>query len=246
MKRIARRCFMGLIIAGMSCSLALSAAQEGRSKESGEPQAPKATATFAGDWSETWGTPGQTDVTYHDHYRISQAGDGTFRVTILNRNQRITDERVENNTITFTQKTDAFLVKYSLALQPDGQWLIGTATTPKQVVNVKWQRVNSDVPRATLVGRWSEHWGAPGQTDVTYHDQYSISRADNGTYRVTILNRNQAITDERVVDDTITFTQKTDAFFVRYSLTLQPDNQWLIGTATTPQKVVDVKWERVN
>lgn len=86
------------------------------------------------------GTPGQTDVTYHDQYKISQDGNGTIKVTILNRDQLIKDERVEKGTLTFTQRTDAYVVKYALTIQPDNTWLIGKAATPKEVFPVKWER----------------------------------------------------------------------------------------------------------
>lgn len=92
------------------------------------------------EWKEYWGTPGETNVTYHDQYRITQTSGGTVKVEILNRNQKTSNERLEGNVFTFTQHTDAYVVQYSLTLQQDGKWMVGTATTPKKVVNVKWER----------------------------------------------------------------------------------------------------------
>jgi hypothetical protein len=102
------------------------------------------------------------------------------------------------------------------------------------------------VTSASFVGEWSEHWNPSGQTDVTYHDHYKVSQEDNGTIKVTILNRKQLIKDEHIEKDTLTFTQHTDRYVVKYSLTIQPGNKWMIGTAITPKKVVPVKWERIK
>ena len=102
------------------------------------------------------------------------------------------------------------------------------------------------VNSALFVGEWSEHWNPSGQTDVTYHDQYMVSREDNGAIKVKILNRKQLIEDEHIEKNTLTFTQHTDRYVVKYSLTIQPSNKWMVGTAITPKKVVPVKWERIK
>ncbi|MGA9115712.1 MAG: hypothetical protein WB626_02945 [Bacteroidota bacterium] len=100
----------------------------------------RSSATVAGEWKEHWGTPGQTDVTYNDRYRVTLAGS-TVDVRILEKDQRIFDERLEGNVLMFSQRTDAWVVRYELTLQPDGRWLSGTATTPEKIVPVKWERV---------------------------------------------------------------------------------------------------------
>lgn len=96
---------------------------------------------ITGDWKEYWGTPGKTDVTYHDRYRISRTSSSAYEVKILNRKQRIYGEHYDGRTLRFSQRTNAFVVKYSLSLRKDGRWLIGTATTPKKTVDIKWQRI---------------------------------------------------------------------------------------------------------
>ena len=101
-------------------------------------------------------------------------------------------------------------------------------------------------PAITVLGEWKEYWGTPGETDVTYHDQYRVTQASNGDVKVEILNRDQKIYDEELNGKLLTFTQRTDAYIVKYSLTLQKDGGWMIGTATTPQKSFDVKWERTK
>jgi len=99
---------------------------------------------------------------------------------------------------------------------------------------------------ASAVGEWKEHWGTPGQTDVTYHDRYKVTRTTGSKLKVAIVSRKQRIWEERFVDGLLTFTQHTDTYVVKYSLKLRPDGKWLVGTATTPKKVVPVKWERLK
>ncbi|MBM4311583.1 MAG: hypothetical protein FJ119_11660 [Deltaproteobacteria bacterium] len=134
MTRSVQQGFLVALLVWMACSACISADDAGKGAQGVTP------ASFVGEWSEHWGTPGQTDVTYHDQYKVRQEDNGAVKVTILNRKQLIKDERVEKDTLTFTQHTDRYVVKYSLTLQPDNKWMIGTATTPKEVVPVKWER----------------------------------------------------------------------------------------------------------
>ncbi len=101
---------------------------------------PDSALTVLGEWREHWGTPGQTTVTYHDLYRVYQASDGSIKVQIINRNQKISSENLNGSLLAFTQQTDAYTVRYLLNLQQDGKWLAGTATTPNGTYNVKWER----------------------------------------------------------------------------------------------------------
>ncbi len=105
-----------------------------------QESAQRPAVTVAGEWKEHWGSPGQTDVTYHDLYRVAGANDGSIKVQILGRDQTIYDEHLEGMVLTFTQHTDTYVVHYALTLQQDGQWMAGTATTPKSVVNIRWER----------------------------------------------------------------------------------------------------------
>ena len=99
-----------------------------------------ASPTVAGDWKEYWGNSGQTVLTYNDHYRVNIAANGHGSIEILGRNQTIDAFEIKENGITFTQHT-ALAVKYALSLQPDDNWMIGTATTPTEVVNIRWERI---------------------------------------------------------------------------------------------------------
>ena len=84
----------------------------------------KPAITVLGEWKEHWGTTGQTDVTYHDMYRVAQTSGGNLKVQILSRNQKIYDEQLDGTMITFTQNTDRYVVKYALTLQQDGKWMV--------------------------------------------------------------------------------------------------------------------------
>lgn len=102
------------------------------------------------------------------------------------------------------------------------------------------------VTAADVVGNWREHWGIPGQTDVTYHDEYRIS-SDGGALSVRPSGEGQQenIEAARLERDTLHVVIRT-SFEVRYELRLQPDGNTLLGTATTPDKTVPIRWERIG
>lgn len=112
----------------------------GTSASSGSASSGKTYSGITGVWKEYWGTPGKTDVTYNDRYRITKTGSGAYEVSIMNRTQRIYGESYNNGVLNFSQQT-SFTVKYALVLDSTGQWLVGTATTPKKSYNIRWQRV---------------------------------------------------------------------------------------------------------
>ena len=97
-----------------------------------------------------------------------------------------------------------------------------------------------------LLGEWREHWGGPGDSDVTYNDRYRISRADGGHVVVATINRNQRIFDVSVQNGVLHFTQRTDTFEVRYRLILPGRERWMIGSATPPQGSYPIIWARVR
>jgi hypothetical protein len=174
MRRINLRCLIGFVVISFACSLCSSAPKAIQ----GEPGA--APASVLGEWQEYWGTPGETDVTYHDQYSVTQADDTAIKVTILNRKQLIINERVENNTLTFTQHTDNYVVRYSLTLQPDNKWMVGTATTPYKVVNVKWERTKggaagASIPASSVSLGSSQTEAQPGSSNVYVNRELGIS-----------------------------------------------------------------------
>ncbi len=96
--------------------------------------------TLLGEWKEHWGIPGDTDVSYNDRYRISRGQDNRIGVAITSREQRIFDVSVRNGVLHFTQRTDAFEVRYRLILPGKERWMIGSATTPKGSYPIIWSR----------------------------------------------------------------------------------------------------------
>jgi hypothetical protein len=98
--------------------------------------------TIEGDWKEYWGVAGQTDVTYHDEYRVDVDPDGAVSVSLVgaHEEQEIVDEAYVDGALTFTLTT-SFQVRYRLELEPGGGWLAGSATTPKETVPIRWERL---------------------------------------------------------------------------------------------------------
>ena len=84
------------------------------------------------EWKEHWGTPGQTNVTYHDQYRVTRTSDNRVKVEILNRRQKTENEQLKQNLLIFTQHTDTYVVKYSLTLQQDGKWMSEPLQLPRR------------------------------------------------------------------------------------------------------------------
>jgi hypothetical protein len=116
-----------------------------------------------------------------------------------------------------------------------GVLLLGGGATPVQAQFSK--------PAVSVVGEWKDHWGAPGT--LKYNDLYRVTQTSTGKLKVQILNRKQEIFDEQLNGTVLTFSQRTD-FVVQYSLTLQQDGRWMVGTATMPKKVFDVRWEKTS
>jgi len=97
-------------------------------------------------------------------------------------------------------------------------------------------------PASAVLGEWKEYWETP---DVKNHDLYRIIRSGSNGVKVQILDRDPETVEAHLDGRVLTFTQQM-SFAVRYALTLQKDGGWLIGTATTPDGVVKVKWEKTN
>lgn len=94
----------------------------------------------------------------------------------------------------------------------------------------------------SVVGKWQgeEYWGTrmPGQYRVTW---------TKGVINVELLNRNEKIDDIWLDQNVLTFTQHTSSGWIKYSLKLQQDGNWMIGTAKTPERIWgDIKWKRIR
>lgn len=105
---------------------------------------------------------------------------------------------------------------------------------------------NTPVVEASPLGLWREQWGIPGETDVDYHDEYEVGM-DNG--RAYVIPRSQEHPDEiqsvRIEGDTLDLVIHT-SFDIHYVLRLDPGGASMSGTATTPDKVVPIRWDRVG
>lgn len=111
-----------------------------------EDDAPAPRGSVYGEWVETWGAPGEeTDVTYHDEYRVSNVG-GEVQVAIENRDQEIEKADVNGNVLTFTQHT-SFALHYRLTLQANGNVMKGTVRTPEKTVSITWNRKRGSARR---------------------------------------------------------------------------------------------------
>lgn len=99
---------------------------------------------------------------------------------------------------------------------------------------------------ATVVGRWREFWGVEGQTDVVYHDEYEVGY-DGDVPFVLPLNQEHPDKISRVTmnDNALDLVIET-AFEVHYQLRLDPGGASMSGTATTPDKQVPIRWQRIT
>ena len=86
----------------------------------------------------------------------------------------------------------------------------------------------------------------PGETDVTYHDEYRVT-LDGGQAVVTAISEDHAdpITAVAVDGDQLDFVTHT-SFDIHYHLKLDTTGAGMDGTATTPDKVVPIHWERIE
>jgi len=109
-------------------------------------EAPPAASGLAGIWREYWGIEGQTDVTYHDEYRI-WFEDGRPHLEPLSQAHPddILSVDLDGEWLDFRLRT-SFEIHYRLQLSSDGQTLTGTAQTPSLRETVRWERVEHPSP----------------------------------------------------------------------------------------------------
>ena len=97
----------------------------------------------------------------------------------------------------------------------------------------------------SVVGNWREFWGVEGETDVTYHDEYQVGM--NGA-QAFVVPMNQEDPDQintvAIDGDSLDLVIHT-SFDVHYLLHLDAGGATMSGTATTPDKTVPIRWERI-
>lgn len=122
--------------------------------------------------------------------------------------------------------------------------------TPKPVSLLDQLRRSPAPPapsqKQLLKGRWKEYWGKAGETNVTYNDEYRIAVDSYGTVLMTdTSSKEQKIDQIAFSGSRLSFSVHT-SFEVKYTLDLQPDGKVLTGTAQTPNKVVEIRWEKIG
>lgn len=201
---------------------------------------------LAGRWKEFWAPGQETNVTYHDEYRITLTGNDIKLEIAKGEQYPIESVLYTDGKFSFTQKT-SFDVKYTLTLSSDGSKLEGEAVTPEGQYPIRWERIPEPVAGAipdALAGRWKEFW-APGQeTDVTYHDEYRITINDGEIEMEIVKGETAPLLNVTYANKKFTFTQKT-AFDVKYTLTLSADGTRLNGEAVTPNGKYPIRWEKI-
>ncbi len=99
---------------------------------------------------------------------------------------------------------------------------------------------------ARMAGLWREFWGIPGETDVTYNDEYLIKLEDR---RILVIpqssDHQDTIVSVSIDGDDLDLVLHT-TFHVHYRLRLDPDGRTLRGTAETPSKTFPIRWERIQ
>jgi hypothetical protein len=94
-----------------------------------------------GEWSETWGTPGETDVTYHDTYVISVEA-GKLAITSPGRPKyHFLHIAVDGRRLVVKLENNRTVIDYDLRLDADGAKLVGRAKTNRGAdVPIVWDR----------------------------------------------------------------------------------------------------------
>jgi hypothetical protein len=104
----------------------------------------------------------------------------------------------------------------------------------------------ADEAHATVVGSWREFWGTPGETDVTYHDEYKVEYQNGQPVVVPLKEDHPDVINAVTIDGDNLDLRIQTAFEVHYQLHLDPGGATMSGTATTPDKVVPIRWERIT
>jgi hypothetical protein len=131
-------------LAGLLAACATAARPPAQPENTTPPTATVAAErpTVVGHWREFWGTPGETDVDYHDEYQVGYDGGRPF---VLPVNQEHADDiqsvTIDGDTLDLVIRT-AFEVHYQLRLDPGGATMSGHAITPDKTVPIRWERIS--------------------------------------------------------------------------------------------------------
>jgi len=100
-----------------------------------------------------------------------------------------------------------------------------------------------------LKGTWKEYWDPDGDSDVKYHDHYTIIPS-GGKITVTVKSEEGEPIDQNVTDINYKKGELSlkihTSFEVKYVLKLDKTGKWLMGSAVTPENTYLIKWEKVE
>lgn len=101
---------------------------------------------WVGNWSEVWGAGQETDVTYHDTFRIDMDAAGNITITCTNRdNYRFENIHLQRKVLTFmvVNTTGNDHLPYMLKINRKGDRLTGTAISIRgDETNIIWNRIH--------------------------------------------------------------------------------------------------------
>jgi hypothetical protein len=98
----------------------------------------------------------------------------------------------------------------------------------------------------SFVGKWRETWGVEGETDVSYHDEMTISL--QGGRLIVVCEERPTYQFSPAVGDGRHFAVHLEngGLLIDYDLKLSEDGQTLTGTAhTSSDLTIPITWERV-
>lgn len=106
--------------------------------------------------------------------------------------------------------------------------------------------IGSTAPtRPSVYGTWIELWNYPGESDLDYQDQYKVDLVDGKpTVEPYMQEHPDEIVSVNVQGDNLDLVIHT-SFDVHYQLRLDADGASMTGTATTPERVIPIRWNRV-
>ncbi|HVV86214.1 MAG TPA: hypothetical protein VHE35_24330 [Kofleriaceae bacterium] len=115
------------------------------------------------------------------------------------------------------------------------------------VVGTGCSRAHTDAPaRKSPLGTWREFWGVPGETDVDYHDEYQVGASGGKVFVVPMgASHSDEVKSVSIDGDDFDLVLHT-SFDVHYKLHLDAGGDSMTGTATTPDKTVPIRWERMG
>ncbi|HOU90119.1 MAG TPA: hypothetical protein PLU22_03690 [Polyangiaceae bacterium] len=112
------------------------------------------------------------------------------------------------------------------------------------------ERAASAPALAAYCGGWQETWGVNEVTDVTYHDIYLVDlRGSALTFTAPgqphyEFRRVELLADHLEVE--LVNPSSGMDFVIVYEMVMDPDGEAMQGVATTPERRVSIRWDRIS